>query len=183
LNRSGVAYLIEINIALAVGFSLARHFFNLRHDGWVVVGAALTGVALVEGPAVWAERWRRSGPPSWGLGRATWSLAGAVSVAYVGLDGLRELFREPSWHQPAQAAWGFLWSLREATDYPVVNLMPWCLPALYLTYRVSGWPQDATKDAREWGGRLYAIVVVILYLLDREFELINLDSAFEAWRG
>lgn len=177
MNRLRTAYLIEIVAAFAVALSLARHFFLLRHDGGVIVGAALTGIALVEGPAVWAERWRRRGPPVWGFGRVTWSIAGAASLGYVGLTGLTDVLREPL----AGALRLLPAALREQTEYPVWRLMPWCLPALFLTYQLGGWLRDRAPDGREWGGRVYAVTIVALYFLGHEFDVIDLDSIFERW--
>jgi hypothetical protein len=183
LNRSTVLYLVELVAALAVGMALALTFLHERQASGAIVGAALTGVALIEGLAVWFEAARRGGPPAWGFGRATWSIAGGASLFYVVFNGLREAIEDSGWNPPLRFLRDLMLHMRFDTDYPVWRLMPWCLPAIYLTFRLAGWPRDLAPDGREWAGRVYAILVVGLYFASYEFDLIDLDSLIEKWHG
>src|SRR5438874_13437448 len=93
-------YLVELVVALAVAIALARPFLLERQDGGAVVGAALSGVALVEGFAVWFEVVYHRGPSAWGFGRATWSIAGATSLTYVLFNGIHGVFQQTVWQRP-----------------------------------------------------------------------------------
>ncbi len=181
MKKVTVLYLLELVAALAVGMALARPVFQIRQASGEIVGAALTGVALIEGLAVWLEAARRRGPPAWGFGRATWSIAGGASVFYIIFNGLHSALGTPGWSSPLPFLRELIIGTKFYYGYPVWRLMPWCLPAFYFTLRLAGWPRGSAPDGREWAGRLYAILVVGLYFASYEFDLIDLDAIIEKW--
>ena len=87
-----LSYGIELVIATAVALALVRVAIHDNRDSfdlvascpkWVQYGTTMTvfgdplctGLALVEGVAVWVEAARRRPARVWGIGRLTWSLA------------------------------------------------------------------------------------------------------------
>src|SRR4051794_4924415 len=84
-----VSSLAELILAVAMALACARTCLDLAESHpEMMIGAALTGVALVEGGRVWFDAARRRGPSPMGFGRATWSMAAGISLTYVTFWGL-----------------------------------------------------------------------------------------------
>jgi len=173
--RIRIAFLLELILALAVGMGLARanprgaeYLAAVSTFGWgyligQVSGNIFEGFALVVGLATLIERVRGRSPSIWGPGR--WALSVIciyaiflyISTAAAEFVALFRVRGEVNWlHE-------FGLSELIASNSMLVRMtVPWFLLALGITYRVVRPARDPSPDAREWAGRVFAALVVVV---------------------
>jgi len=179
-----IKYALELVLAIAVGLGFLRYRttgedytecyrtrFMRFQDG---ADSILAGVALVEGLAVLIERVRGKSPSPWGPGRWVWCLA-ATYLALGMLDLVRDnvaagLTRtyssDPLWSDVLEC-------VRGKYGQFLIPSFGWFLLALFLTSMAARRENSAAPDGREWYGRAYAALVVVVLLCFKALTLLG----------
>jgi hypothetical protein len=180
-SRFRLAYALELVFVLAIGLALFRLQFDFRTQSEDPDDAPRhlqlanylkgfgdsfpTGVALAGLLGLGIEVARKRSPAIWGFGRWTWSVAGlyfllnsafsvlvaAASNAYHGvpIHIVPLILRWLPWYGALQ--WGRI---------------AWGLVAIGITRRLARVPPDPAPDAREWAGRIFAVLIVVWAVAD-----------------
>ncbi len=161
---SSIAYVLELVAAVAVGLGMFRYartvgmpFFATWRgllDAWDYLSA---GIALVGLVGIVVEVVRRRSPERWGLGRWTWAIAGLYIVA-IHVLGVAKGVRDSMFY--LGMPWIYFYGLRQAWPY----LGP-ALVSAWLAARMARLPRDRKPDAREWAGRVYGALVVVISIV------------------
>lgn len=140
-----------------------------------------SGLALVEGTALWVGFLGRRSPKVWGFGRLTWAItffvviaASLEEVVWCAARGWMSGGPEsggPGADEPYligavfQDSWD--WFLSYSGDSISNSSLPVCLAGLLITSLVARFPRDPAPDAREWAGRVFFGFVSMIYLSHR----------------
>jgi hypothetical protein len=167
-------YLLEIVLAVGVGFGLARYRLTWperaetfgapsRIDSFELgIDSFLAGVGLVGGLATFVERVRGRSPVRWGTGRRVWCLV----ASYLLLTLLNELVGTialrftPGIFIQDSVSTDITRGLRGRYGEFLPQFMTWFLLALGLTSLADPTPRTPTPDGRECCGRVFAAVLV-----------------------
>jgi hypothetical protein len=166
---------LELVFAIGVGLGLARyrvvgHEYYEQLSGLAVfqvgIDAFFAGVGLAGGLAVLVERaWSKS-PEPWGSGRRTWLLVASYLVLTqldmaVGTAASRLV---PGLSFQDSILGDVFDGLREDYGPFLLPPMAWFLLALGLTSLADAPRPARPADAREWGGRVFAGLIVSTWL-------------------
>jgi hypothetical protein len=134
----------------------------------------LVGIAVIGLLALVVESLRKRGPATWGFGRWVWSLMGlailvqeatwkgyillesAAQERKLGVDPVHDLFA--------------LWDLRQSLPG-----LAWLPLVFWISSRLARRPGDPKPDGREWAGRVFGVVVPLLWV---GFGLIKLALVY-----
>jgi len=177
-------YALELVLAVAVGLGFNRYRatgedyaecygtgFQQFQDG---ADSILAGVALVEGLGILIERVRGKSPSRWGPGRWVWCLA-ATYLALQMLDLVRDnaaarlsrtFSSDPLWSDVLRCVRGKYGEF-------LIPSFGWFLTALGLTALVARREESTAADGREWSGRAYAALVVVVLLCFKALTLLG----------
>jgi len=184
-------YAMELVMAVAVGLGFNRYratgedyteYYRTRfmqfQDG---ADSILAGVALVEGLGVLIERVRGKSPARWGPGRWVWCLA-ATYLALRMLDLVREnVAARLSRTYSSDSLWSaVLECVRGKYGEFLIPSFGWFLLALCLTALAARRGDSTAPDGREWSGRAYALVVVVVLL---GFTVLTLLGFYQGGMG
>ena len=167
-------YALEIVLSIGVGLGLARYrltwpeqeesFGALSRIDLIEIGidSILAGVGLVGGLATFIERVRGRSPVPLGPGRWVWFLV----ASYLLLTLLNEIAGTiairfaPGIFIQNSVFTDIIRGLRGRYGELLLRPMTWFLLALGLTLLADPRQRTPTPDAREWGGRVFAAVLV-----------------------
>jgi hypothetical protein len=182
--RARLGYALELIFVLAVGLALARwatqslliNAYFVRSDlatqFQLIVASFFAGVGLVGGFGTWLEAARRSSPPTWGIGRWTWSVyALTVLLAYAeaATVALYTVWKSGDLAGPRIVVAELQGTFVLTAAHPQAF---WALAALWLTSRITGQFRDPAPDAREWVGRVSLALIVAAGIAHRVIGLI-----------
>ena len=172
-------YAQELVLAVGVGLGLASYrltwpdradtFGPLSGIDWFEVGidATLAGIGLVGGLATFAERARRSSHVPWGPGRWVWSLV----ASYLLLTLLDQILGTIAMRFAPGVVFvqnsiptDIIDGLRGRYGEFLFPFMTWFILSLGLTSLAVRAPRDPASDAREWCGRVFAVLLVSIGL-------------------
>lgn len=181
-------YALEMVLAVGVGLGLARYRLTWpeqaetfgalsRIDSFEIgIDSILAGVGLVGGLATLVERVRGRSPVLWGPGRWVWFLV----ASYLVLTLLNEIagtiairFTPGIFIQDSMFT-DIIRGLRGRYGELLLRPMTWFLLALGLTSLADPTQRTPTPDAREWGGRVFAVVIVSTGLCLRALLLLGI---------
>jgi hypothetical protein len=122
----------------------------------------------VEGVAVWVEAVRLRPARVWGIGRLTWSLA----LVFLMLASVEHAVWLVARYRQGGSQDGdlgtilrFWWEWSQTEGIRIVaSQLPLFLGALLVTGLAARWPRDPAPDAREWSGRAFLGVIMVLYV-------------------
>src|SRR5579864_3342245 len=185
--RIRIAFLLELILALAVGMGLARADpkyaellagFPLGLRNWItqVIGNVSAGFALVVGLATFIERARGRSPLTWGPGRSATSIL-CIYVIYLNLAKAALVFRISLLFVRVHAFWlrgTGLDKLLQGNGLMFQMSVPWFVLGLGITYLVVRPARDPSPDAREWAGRVFSALVVVVPIAGIVCEVIGL---------
>jgi hypothetical protein len=173
-----LAYLLELVLAIGVGLGLARYRLNwpdlpesyphLASIDQFEVGSDsfLAGVGLVGGLALGLRAALGRERRPWGPGRWVWFLIPTYLLltlsdrvaGTVAARSIRSFSSDPLGAEVINGFWGdYGGFLLPADDLRFV----WFLLAAGLTGLVARAPHDPAPDAREWAGRVVAVLIIV----------------------
>ena len=165
--------LLEWVVALAVGLATFRACFALpiwrlqweRAEIGLVrlalfIASTLFGVAIFEGVVLAVGRARGRGPRPWGIGRWTWSIAAIYVVLKVASDLANIVLAMARTIKtlPDCKALSNYFSYYLASAFSAQFAC--ALAAFLITARLTGLTTNPSPDAREWSGRVFAVLVI-----------------------
>jgi len=181
-------YALELVLAIGVGLGLARYRLTWPEQAetfgalsWIdafEVGAdsILAGVGLVGGLATFVERVRGKSPVPWGPGRKVWLFV----ASYLSLRLLDEVLGtisirfDPGIYIQNSVSTEIVRGLRGTYGEFLLQPMTWFILALGLTSLVDPTRRNPAADGREWGGRVFAAVLVCTGLGFRALVLLGI---------
>jgi hypothetical protein len=172
--RITIAYGMELVATTAVCVAVARDVLlrpvpPVLVAGWFypyvgtlwVWGAVAGSLALAGGAGLACEAIRGRRPESWGIGRWIWSIAAVATVfgvltqfAFLAIHHLRTgaLFTFAEFHDSARHEIYTVWR----------GITTWMLAGVWITSALAGTPRDPEPDIREWLGRIYGGVGIVM---------------------
>lgn len=174
-----LSYLLELVLALGVGFGLAR--YRISNPDWAdyhpgrspidwseeAIGCVLAGTAFVSGLGTFLERARGKVPGAWGPGR--WSLASLC--LYLTLSLLDDVAGTVASHYQGLHQNTTVHDILEGFRGRYYEFLPpdvaWFLLALGVVSLAAPSKPRERADAREWTGRMLAALIVVAALVFR----------------
>ena len=182
-----IGYILELVVAIGVGLGLARHrltdpdlAYSFGVLSWFVsfeigADAFFAGVGLVGGLAVLVERLRGRSPSPWGPGRRVWFLVASYLLIIL-IDRIlgtvmSRLFMDAYFSSSISDE--IVSGMRGEYGEFLFPSMAWFLLALGLTSLTDHARRNLAADSRDWGGRLFAALLVSTWLGLRVLVLFN----------
>jgi hypothetical protein len=170
-------FLMELLVATAVGFGLARwHGQNLwpsvnELTTWfgAVPASFLAGFGLVVGVGTWVEAARRRWQVGWGPGRWVWSVVALNFVfqnVLLALESIDLVF-------DGRNRETIMLRFRDRHAIYFAATVPVFVAALLVTCRGARPATGAAPDARERAGRAYAGLLIAFVLIEETLRLLG----------
>lgn len=171
-----LAFLLELVLAVGVGLALDRASRNETytpllqvHANWVEAardacdfgGHLLAGIGLVVGLGTWLEAARRRGPKPWGPGRWVWSVMAGFLLWAAALWSASYVYVVSQPHGREYAN-DLVRNLADTDSDRFLVTSAGILIAVVATRRLAGVVHGPTPDAREWAGRIYLAVLLLM---------------------
>jgi hypothetical protein len=185
-------YAQELVLAVGVGLGLASYrltwpdraetFGPLSWIDWFEAGidSTFAGVGLVSGLATFVERVHGSSRVPWGPGRWAWTVVASYLLLTL-LDkvlGTIAIRFTPGIFIQKSIITDIMSGLRGRYGEFLFPSMTWFLLSLGLTSLAIRAPRNPTCDAREWCGRVFAVLLVSTGLVLRALLLLGFRLQF-----
>lgn len=170
-----VATMMEMVFVCGCGFATARILYekcDASNDGpsyWfeLVLRGIIPGVVLAELAAQTVECCGNLSPSIWGFGRRAWGITGIYVLVYGISEVLPSWFRSKFTSSQSSNDWFVIDVVAEWQRDEQSGTLPWIILTLFIASFMAKLPKDPKPDFREWTGRIFAVLLVGLWIAHR----------------